>query len=769
MDLVVTLAQAARLGPHVVGAKAANLGQLADRGLPVPPGVVVTPAGLARWEQAAGELATAVVGLGAELGVDRFAVRSSGIAEDLADASFAGQYETLLDVPLDAVADAVRRVAASASADRVAAYQRAHGTAAAGSPPMAVLVQPMIAAEAAGVAFTANPVTGDRDQVVVTAVRGLGERLVAGEAVGDEWVVHDQQITPRRVSEQALTAEQTRAVAALARRVETVLGSPQDIEWAIADGRLWLLQARPMTALPEPVDWTPPRPGWWRRDFRLGEWLPEPVTPLFADWLLPALEEGSAAAMATGAEAGLRFEWALLDGWYYTTPTPRPARGSLLGHLLRHPRTLLGLPALVRLLLRPDLAGDELTRLTNHWRGELLPRYRTLVADTQARLAQAPPVEPAALTDIADAVAAVAGEYLWSTWILAGSAWKVEATLARFCRRHLPTVEVSAQLLVSGLPGAEPEHAGHAVHSLDWVWPTLGETDPIGGQADNLLQARRRHAELAARRQAAEARCRSAVASRPRRRRRFDRLLAAAQHFAVIREQQTRALTLGWPLLRRCVLGLAEPLCQHGLLGQATDAFFCTRAELRTDGRATNVPGQAAEPDDTVPGSLQATVDQRRARWQRQRGLAAPLQLGRPPALAALLFRRRFAGYATPAASPTADALVVGQPASPGRATGRARVLTDPSGFASFQPGEVLVAPATTPAWTPLFAIAAAVVTDSGTLAAHASLVAREYGIPAVVGTGQATHRLHTGQHVTVDGHTGVVTPARTAPSQGGR
>jgi pyruvate,water dikinase len=100
----------------------------------------------------------------------------------------------------------------------------------------------------------------------------------------------------------------------------------------------------------------------------------------------------------------------------------------------------------------------------------------------------------------------------------------------------------------------------------------------------------------------------------------------------------------------------------------------------------------------------------------------------------------------------------VEHPASAGRATGPVRIVHGPADFAGFRDGDVLVAKATAPAWTPLFGRAAAVVTDGGTLAAHASLVAREYAIPAVVGTGNATTRLHAGQVVTVDGTAGTIT-----------
>ena len=103
---------------------------------------------------------------------------------------------------------------------------------------------------------------------------------------------------------------------------------------------------------------------------------------------------------------------------------------------------------------------------------------------------------------------------------------------------------------------------------------------------------------------------------------------------------------------------------------------------------------------------------------------------------------------------------MAGSPASPGRATGVVRVIRGPSEFDDLQPGEILVAPLTAPAWTPLFLRAAAVVTDVGGAAAHASIIAREYGIPAVVGCGDATARLRTGMRVSVDGSTGSVEPA---------
>jgi pyruvate,water dikinase len=206
----------------------------------------------------------------------------------------------------------------------------------------------------------------------------------------------------------------------------------------------------------------------------------------------------------------------------------------------------------------------------------------------------------------------------------------------------------------------------------------------------------------------------------------------------VVREEQARSLTLGWPLLRDCLLRLGRSLTAGGVVDRPDDVFFLAHAEF--DRRS----------------SLRPEVEARRATWGRQRRLAAPLTIGTPPRLLARVLHSGPGGNRAPAQSPGS---LVGEPASPGTVTGTVRVITDPAEFDTFQPGEILVARTTAPAWTILFAKAAAVVTDAGTLAAHASLVAREYAIPAVVGTGAATTQLRTGQVVTVDGTIGQVHP----------
>lgn len=675
--LLAPLAEVTGLGRSRVGGKAYNLACLVAAGVRVPAGVVVLA------PEAAAAVPAAVAGLDGP-----FAVRSSGVAEDLAGASFAGQYETVLDVSREDLPDVVRRVFASAGAGRVAAYRAAIAEEAEPLAGMAVLVQSMVAADAAGVAFTADPMTGNRDVAVVTAVRGLAEALVGGEAVGDEWVVHGEHAERRRRTEGVIGADKAQAIATMARRAEAIFGTPQDVEWAIARGELFMLQARPMTALPEPAAWVPPHKGWWLRNFRLGEWLPEPVTPLFETWLLPALGQGVTKALAAESGLSMTLDDAVINGWYYTTPQPREVGQPLARQLLRHPGAITELPTILLLLLRPDRVTSALDRMSARWRQVVLPAYWYAVEQAEAAASQAP---PDVLVGLIDRVAQVAGEYFWSVATLAGSQWKLEAVLARFVRTHIPEVEDSAQMLVTGLPGVEGDLPGHAVLSVDWYWPTAGEFGHAP-PAD-------RHRELAARREAMQARCRSALAGNRRTRRRFERLLGLAQQYAVVREQQTRLFTLGWPVLRRCALRLGAHLADRGLIGRSEDVFFLTRDELDT-----TLTGARAEP-------LHAEVQRRRTEWERQRRLVAPLEIGAAPWLARIALDRAVAAARTGRAA--TEGGIVGQPASPGRATGPVRVISDPADFDRFAAGEVLVARATAPAWTPLFGKAVAVVTTA--------------------------------------------------------
>ena len=706
-----------------VGGKAASLGELIAAGARVPEGVVLTADGAAL---ATDDRRSLLFGAAKELGTGTFAVRSSGVPEDGADHSFAGIYESVLDVSAEEIPAAAERVLASANAERVSEYEHVSNR------RMAVIVQRMVQPVAAGVTLTADPINGDRSSCVVSAVRGLGERLVSGEAMGDEWSVIDGRATALQQPEHAIDRKQAEAVAAEARRIASARGVPQDIEWAIdGDGALWILQARPMTALPPDVSWESPAPGAYTRQLRFGEWISEPVTPLFESWLLSTMEDVLHAQLFKFlGQRAPRPHHVIVNGWYFYSLNwfspgslvrnmPR-----LLGHLVRDPRTVAG--------IFPPAVRHAIPIFERLWREDLQPRYRAAVAAAETRVESLP---VSALPELLDELAELAGESFMSIAALSGSAYKMEINLARFHRKHLaPTLGGSHLPLLAGFePPTGPDR--HAVVSLDWWFapqPSIETPRPP-----------EEHAGLVETRRAAEAAAYAALAGSPKRLTAFKTLLAETQRLVPIREEQTREFTLSWPVMRRAVVRIGQALADRGAIAGPDDVFFLTRTEA--------LAALAGEP-------LSPSVDptERRSAREEQKKLVPPTWVGEvsrsfrgmPGAFARLVGARR-----------SERAIAFGSPASPGRASGAVRVIRGPDEFDELQRGEILVAPLTAPAWTPLFTRAAAVVTDVGSAASHASIIAREYGIPAVVGCGDATARLRTGMRVTVDGSTGNVEP----------
>ncbi|HSN11404.1 MAG TPA: PEP/pyruvate-binding domain-containing protein, partial [Propionibacteriaceae bacterium] len=330
------------------GGKAVNLVRLATKGFPVPPGFVVTtdaykavvtanrldevvaaalaglhgsdPASLDRASsliraafeaaQVPQEIATAIRDALTALGDGPVAVRSSATAEDLAEASFAGQQDTYLNVVgAEAVLDGVLRCWGSLWTARAIGYRATAGISHE-QVALAVVVQRQIASDASGVAFTADPLTGARNRVVIDATLGLGEALVSGQVVpdhavcsrsgevlervrGDKAVItvpaeHGGVETRERSGEDwALDEEQLSGVARLAVSVEQEYGTPQDIEWAVAGGTLWLLQARAITSLYELVQDidTPDELGLWG-SFGAFQGVLGPITPIGQDAIL---------------------------------------------------------------------------------------------------------------------------------------------------------------------------------------------------------------------------------------------------------------------------------------------------------------------------------------------------------------------------------------------------------------------------------------------------------------------------------------------------
>ncbi|HEV8650500.1 MAG TPA: PEP/pyruvate-binding domain-containing protein [Actinomycetes bacterium] len=832
IDLVLPLDEVGSADAPRVGHKAATLGALKRAGFPVPEGVVVATEALTRTLAAAGlgagagpdqveavplpsEVAAAIATVAERLGGGPLAVRSSGVDEDLPGASYAGQYESVLGVPAAGLPAAVRRCWASAFTRHVAAYQHSRGVAR--GVAMAVLVQPMVAAEAAGVAFSADPVTGDRATAVVNAVRGLGDRLVAGRASPDEWAVSGTAATCRAAPEGVIDAEVATDVAALARRVEARLGAPQDIEWALADGELVLLQARPITALPGQVPEPVPVPvevpsGFWERE---ASHAPTPWTPMTLSVALG--QPRNRAVRRVFDEFGLlaeTLEWAQIGGWEYVRLVPlggkdRPAPAARLMPLLIRlaPRLRRRIRDAVA-AVRSDKAGRFVEQWYEQWQPDLAARIAVL-RDTNLGA-----VDDDELDARTGRALALLHEGVEIHFLLHGALTLILAELAFACRELLGWADEEAFELLGGLSATstEPAHrlaelAGTAARRpavrrlLDQVEEgTLGRlaaTDPdfaeafaayqrefacrairyeiadpsiaelpeltlrlladqLAGGYDPVVDA----AALAHRRMTAAGRARAALAGRPPGdRERFERALARAERAYPVREDN-EFFTLSVPiaLLRYPVLEIGRRLAARGQLDRRDDVFFLTLEEARAALR----DGQDRRALVTRRRGERAFVEQHPgpATYGKDPGPPPPLEALPAEArftMNALLWYidRIFEAAPSSRAQQAGTQVLGGIAASPGRYTGPVRLVMDEFDFGKLRPGDVLVCPITSPVWSVLFPSVGAVVTDTGGLLSHPAIIAREYGVPAVVATGNATGLLRDGQVVTVDGSAG--------------
>jgi len=802
----------------LVGNKAATLAVLRRSGFQVPPGLVVPSDafGVVSVDLPASVRAT-LPSVPDLLGSGPWAVRSSGTAEDDDQTSFAGQFESFLNVETDGLADAVLRCWQSAQSDRVKTYAGDRG-----SGSMAVLIQPMIPADAAGVAFTTDPVSGEH-HTVIEAVAGLGERLLSGEADPERWIVASSGIINPPAEENLLTTEQARMIGDLARRVEEHQGRPQDIEWAIAGGSIWLLQARPITTLHSarseliPIPKEVP-PGYWERDdFH----EPLPLSPFGRVLLLEQIIKNFPVACAEFGILVERIEPAFIGGWIYSQVVPvgapppgrsrsgPPPRWMLRIVMRLHPAIRRRVRA-ARMAIASDLPAIVIRRWADEWRplheeetaralsldlGVITDEQLAVELDRRVAMIGHPAHVMVAtaywvlIYELAETCRELLG---WDTartlTLVEGLSTKSTqparqlADLARLARNRPAVRQLLAAIdeATSGrLAEADPDFArafsslvkasGHRVLSYDVMTPTLAETPNlllrlVADQLDSRFSPNQAAEEARRRRDQAADEARSILTSHPEAdRERFDRVLARAMEaYPVFEDRVWWTTFVQTALLRYLAKEIGRRLADRGQLVAAEDVFFLETADARSalfDG-----------PDRRETA--------RKAEGQRAWAMAQPgppHSYGQPPPgeppfdllplPARLVNNAMMWGLAQMFGehrSPDEDTIVSGTPASSGRYTGTVRVVMGEHEFGKIRPGDVVVCPVTSPAWSVVFPSMGALVTDMGGILSHPAIIAREHLIPAVVGTGNATDMLSDNQVVTVDGDMGTVTPAGT-------
>jgi phosphohistidine swiveling domain-containing protein len=858
-----------------LGGKARALAALRAADLPIPPWFVVPPAAFdASLPPEQPRDPTALADLQPSLAVQlelkqalaelcphgqAVAVRSSASDEDGPQHSFAGQLESFLFVPPGEVAARVADVWRSGFSERIVAYRQKNNLPLPPRPP-AVLVQRMVNADVAGVAFGADPVGGRRSVAVVAAVLGLGSALVSGEADGDTYHVDrdgnivGQRIVPKRLAQRAglkgsglrtmavsgdqanrpaLTDEQVRQVAELVRRAGDFYQRPQDIEWAIEGGQLYLLQARPITALADLPDpdgavtlWdnsniaesyngvtTPLTFSFARRAYeevyrQFCKILRVPVTKLdqnadvfprmlglirgriyynLLSWyrtlaLLPGftfnrrfmeqmmgVKEGLPESVAASlGRAGWR-EW-FADSFHFL--------GSCLALAGNH----FGINRQIRRFYqrldqalgpgRPDfsrLRPDELVAVYRDLERQLLTRWDApLVNDFFAMIFHGV-LRRMTAKWFQDDAGSLAND------LLGGEGGMVSAEPPARVRR-MALLAAGKPKLIAALSGddraammaaleQEPELAGlfreyldkfgdRCLEELKLESPTLHD-NPLP-----LLQAvgqlARRWAERAgpaasfdesSQRRQAEERVRDGMRYRPVRRWLLGWVLRNARARVRDRENLRFERTRLFGRVRQIFVAMGQQLFALDRLAEPRDIFYLEVAEILgfIDGTGTCT-------------DLRSLAALRKAEFERYR------QMERPPDR----FETRGAAHVgLQSLTRSAEESVVhsadsrkGLGACAGVVRGPVRVVTDPR-TARLQLGEILVAERTDPGWIVLFAAAAGLVVERGSLLSHAAIVAREMGLPAVVSVDGATRWLKDGDWVELDGRSGMVTKVK--------
>jgi pyruvate,water dikinase len=745
------------------------------------------------------DLAAAITGALARLGPEAaYAVRSSATAEDLPTASFAGQQDSYLNVTgPDAILESVRRCWASLFTERAVTYRLRNGFDHR-QVHMAVVVQRMVDPRSAGVLFTADPVTGNRKVATVDAVLGLGEALVSGLVNPDVFTVRDGAVVARVAATQqdqpALTDAQAVRLVRLGRRIEAHFGRPQDIEWCLVDDDFQIVQSRAITTLfPIPE----------RNDQENHVYLSVGHQQMMTDAMKPlGISCWQLTAMAQMLTAGGRLFVDATRG--LSSPAGRAGLLDLVGR--GDPLTRDALETILDrddfIPLRPDagpagrgaatppapIATDPaiVTELIERGRQSLAALRRDIRGQTGPALfdflLEAFEEHKRVLTDPLSIQAIMAG--MEATWWLNDhlGEWLGESNAADTLTLSAPgniTSEMGLALLdvadvirphpevVAFLRGVEDEHfldelpkvaggteARDAIEAyldrygmrcageIDITRPRWSErpstlvpmildnvrTFEPGVAARRFEHGRR---EAAAKKQDVLARLRP-LPDGEQKADETERMIERVRTFIGYREYPKYAIISRYFVYKQALLAEAERLVSAGVLAAKEDVFFLTFQEFHDVARVNRVDGRL--------------IRERRDAFRSYEALTSPRVLTSDGEVLSGAYRRDD----VPAGA------LAGLPVSAGTVEGRARVILDMA-KADLEAGDILVTVYTDPSWSPLFVAVAGLVTEVGGLMTHGAVIAREYGLPAVVGVDRATRLIRDGQRIRVHGSDGYV------------
>ena len=843
MPSVVSLDQISRDQVTVAGGKGANLGELIQQGFPVPPGFVVTAAAYAKsvsdWDlihQTPQQIQQQIMAQAIDTDLDVelqahhhelaktiqrefvYAVRSSATAEDLGDASFAGQHDTYYYVTAKQLTEKVKQCWSSLWSDAACSYRESHGIAH-HTVNMAVVVQLMVESDISGITFTANPISADTNEILTEASWGMGAAIVDGRVSPDQYIFSRAQnkVISKRIADKkfmvpaTLQANDSRlmAVPASLRNKETLsqfqfttlidwalkseryFGKPQDLEWAFHGEEFYILQSRPITTLKQAGEKIPE--GEFVLFKPIAENFTDPLLPLSQDilgrmfpmmeiingrvymniahikpllpfkldsqqiaqiaYLSGAIEQRPALSPLKLIGLGVigYLNYLLMGVFYYRTAglpddfmdsfrqrfndvvdddkvdAPgamaklffRPGFFEPVGNMVflvnvSAPRYML-LMGLLKKLLKywmPDLRDDAASYLTSGTEGILstdMGRHIWFLSE-QARLS------PIVVEIIRDNESHHALEMLRNDFGAELFMLELNKFLAIHGHRTLKEFELNSvrwdedpapiiAMLKNYLQtDADPTRTEYRVKD-----ERLGFTSEIR----NRLAGKFLESSFAWRWKVIDALCQQ------------------TKYYIRLRENSRFFHIMGFYAVRKKALKVEAALLQQGKLKCKDDIFYLDWQEIQ----------------DLQVGKLDWLDVEDRIRERRMNLIR--LSKITPP--------KTFGIHIDEAEQVDKANHILGQGASPGECEGIARVIMDPAIDATVLPGEILIAPYTDPAWTPLFLTASAAVVEVGSYLSHAGTIAREYGLPCVVDATNCTARLKTGDRIRVNGSTGTV------------
>ena len=747
-----------------------------------------------------------------------YAVRSSATAEDLPTASFAGQQDTYLNVVGHAaILDHVRRCWASLFTERAVTY-RLRNDIDHRKVHMAVVVQRMVFPHAAGILFTADPISGNRNVTSIEASFGLGEALVSGLVNADVYKVRDgavvastigtkqlaingsplggtqeHAVEPERQQQPALTEDQVVRLAQLGRRIEKHFGRPQDIEWCLVDDELHIVQSRPITTL-FPIPETDDVANHVYVSVGHQQMMTDPLKPLgLSVWQLttprPMAEAGGRLFVdVTQALASPASRNALLNTLGKSDPRIRDAFETLLdrGDFIRAvpndgpawtppgagSESIPTDPAIVTELIERSQASVEAAKreIETKSGSEVLD---FIVTDIKQRRAHSDPLSLQVI---------MAG--IEAAWWLNDNmqTWLGEKNAADTLTQSVPnniTSEMGLSLLDVGdvirpypdvvaflqrveddgfldelgtLPGGlEARDAIQAwldkygmrgAGEIDITRPRWGEhpsmlVPMLLGNVKNFKPGAGKQRFEQGRQEAVKkehdllARLRS-LPDGEQKAEETKRMIERVRTFAGYREYPKYAMISRYFIYKQALMKEADRLVQAGLLREREDVFYLRFEELQEVLRTDQVDEQL--------------IRDRKNAFESYRALTPPRVLTSEGEGINGAYRRE----GMPAGA------LVGLPVSAGMVEGRARVILDMAD-ADLESGDILVTAYTDPSWTPLFVAIAGLVTEVGGMMTHGAVIAREYGLPAVVGVQDVTKRIQDGQRIRVHGTEGYV------------